>query len=56
MSRWFERVALGAIMGVVAFVVERRLIKALRQRGEGDTARGTGEGAQLTVSPEQVEE
>ena len=32
-SRWFERVALGAIMSVVAFVVERRLLKVIRQRG-----------------------
>jgi hypothetical protein len=34
MARRLERAALGAIMGVVAFVVERRLLKTLRKRGE----------------------
>jgi hypothetical protein len=33
-SRTFERVALGGIMTVVAFVVERRLLKVIRQRGD----------------------
>jgi hypothetical protein len=53
-SRWFERVALSAIMGVVAFVVERRLSKALRRRGEEGAA--SEEDVQLTVAPEQVDE
>jgi flagellar biosynthesis/type III secretory pathway M-ring protein FliF/YscJ len=56
MTRWFERVALGAIMGVVVFVVERRLVRAIRQRGDGDSEREIERGAQLTVAPEQVEE
>jgi hypothetical protein len=55
MSRWVERVALGAIMGMVAFVVERRLAKVLRRRGEDE--RGAAEDdVELTVAPEQVEE
>ena len=31
---WLERVSLGALMSVVAFVVERRLLKVIRRRGE----------------------
>jgi hypothetical protein len=31
---WFERLVLGAIMTVAAFVVERRLLKVIKQRGE----------------------
>lgn len=31
---WVERAALGAIMTVVAVVVERRLLKALHRRGQ----------------------
>ncbi|MDQ4006339.1 MAG: hypothetical protein M3135_08590 [Actinomycetota bacterium] len=34
---WFERIALGGIMTVVAFVVERRLLKVIRQRGKSET-------------------
>jgi hypothetical protein len=56
MSRWFERAALGAIMGVVAFVVERRLRKALRGRGEEGPQGGSEDEVSLTVAPEQVEE
>ncbi len=32
-SRLFQRGVLGGLMSVVAFVVERRLAKALRRRG-----------------------
>jgi hypothetical protein len=54
-GKWFERVALGAIMGAVAFVAERRLMKALRKRGEEPrTARRTVE--LLPARPEQVDE
>jgi hypothetical protein len=64
LGRWFERVALGAVMGAVAFVVERRLLKLIRRRGreeagpEGDRrpARRAGRGVQLTLSPEQVDD
>ena len=56
MGRWFERIALGAIMGAVAFVAERRLMKAMRRRGE--EPRGTpGETVELsTAAPEQVDQ
>lgn len=40
-ARAVERVALGAVMTVVAFVVERRLMKAIRKRGDA----GPGEPA-----------
>ena len=32
MKRLFERAVLGAVMSVAAFVVERRLVKALKRR------------------------
>jgi len=55
-----ERVALGTIMGAVAFVVERRLSKALRRRDD-ETAGpandpGGGSDAELTTAPEQVDQ
>jgi hypothetical protein len=43
-------------MGVVAFVVERRLTKVLRRRGQEDSPGPTEEDVELTVTPEQVEE
>jgi hypothetical protein len=53
---WFERVALGAIMGGVALVVERRLVKAIRRRGaEGESREGGGD-AELATAPEQVDQ
>ncbi len=33
-TTWLERAALGAIMAVAAVIVERRLLRALRRRGE----------------------
>jgi hypothetical protein len=33
-ARWFERAVLGAVMSVIAFVIERRVLKAIRQKGE----------------------
>lgn len=55
-GRWFERIALGAIMGAVALVAERRLMKAMRRRGE--EPRGTSrETVELsTAAPEQVDQ
>jgi hypothetical protein len=54
---WAERVALGAIMSAVAFVVERRLLKLLRRRGEtvpaGDQL---GRRAELSASSEDIAE
>ncbi|MGH2545487.1 MAG: serine/threonine-protein kinase [Actinomycetota bacterium] len=57
-TTWMERAALGAIMGVVAFVVERRLRKAIRRRGEGPpetprTAPTTD--AELSAAPQDVD-
>ncbi|HEY6784401.1 MAG TPA: hypothetical protein VI159_05585 [Gemmatimonadales bacterium] len=35
--RWFERAILGAGMTLIAFVIERRLLKALKQgKARGD--------------------
>ena len=31
-ARWFERTVLGAVMSVIAFVIERRVLKALRSK------------------------
>jgi flagellar biosynthesis/type III secretory pathway M-ring protein FliF/YscJ len=33
-ARWIERLALGAVMGAVAFIAERRLVKAIRRRDQ----------------------
>ena len=32
LARWFERVTLGAVMGIAAWVVERRLLRAVGRR------------------------
>lgn len=59
-ARAAERVALGAIMTAVAFVVERRLMKVLRRRGQEASRSGDRpadrEDVELTVSPEQVDQ
>ena len=31
-ARWFERTVLGAVMSVIAFVIERRVLKALHNK------------------------
>lgn len=55
-GRWFERIALGAIMGAVALVAERRLMKAMRRRGE-EPRGSSGESVELsTAAPEQVDQ
>jgi hypothetical protein len=54
-GRWFERVALGAIMGTVVFVVERRLMKLIRKRDDqppGDRSSTV----ELGPATEQVEQ
>lgn len=52
---WIERVALGAIMGAVAFVVERRLLKLLRGRDQaGPSSSPSGGRAELSAAPEDV--
>jgi hypothetical protein len=58
-----ERVALGAVMTMVAFVVERRLMKVIRKRGD-DGAKAPEAGRHppgrndvtLTATPQQVEQ
>ena len=54
-SRWFERVALGVIMSVVAFILERRLLKALRRRGE-EPERKISRDVELSAAPENVDD
>jgi hypothetical protein len=54
-GRWFERVALGTIIGGVAFIVERRLVKAIRRRGAEGPAPDRGRDAELAAAPEQVD-
>jgi hypothetical protein len=55
-GRWIERVALGAVMGAVAFVVERRLLKVIRRRSRDETAGREPAlgGPELTLAAEQV--
>jgi hypothetical protein len=45
-------------MGAVAFVVERRLLKALHRRGDETAAPATHPGgdAELTTAPKQVDQ
>ena len=33
-ARWFERAILGSVMSVIAFVIERRVLKAIRAKGQ----------------------
>ncbi len=54
-TTWMERATLGAIMGVVAFVVERRLRKAIRRRGEASPPRTPTADAELSAAPENVD-
>ena len=52
--RWFERVALGAVMGGIAFVLERRL---LRSRGRGrPVPKEDPEGLELAVPAQDVDD
>ena len=52
LARWFERAVLGALMSVIAFVIERRVLKAIRQKGEEPAAPGrTGEFAPGAQGP-----
>jgi hypothetical protein len=54
---WLERAALGAIMTVVAVVVERRLLKAIRRRGEEPLGvPAVPSDAVLTAAPEEVDQ
>jgi hypothetical protein len=51
---WLERAALGAIMTVVAVVVERRLLKSIRRRGE-EPRPATANEAELSAAPQDVD-
>jgi hypothetical protein len=53
-ARWFERVALGTIMGAVAWLVERRMMKVLKRRGEEPPTGPARPRAELSATPEQV--
>jgi len=53
-ARWFERVALGTIMGAVAWLVERRMMKVLKRRGEEPPTSAARPRAELSATPEQV--
>ena len=50
----FERVALGSAMTFVAFVLERQLLRAVRNKGEQHTPGARGGG--LSAAPHQVGE
>lgn len=32
-ARWFERALLGTVMSMIAFIIERRVLKAIRGTG-----------------------
>lgn len=55
-----ERVMLGGVFGVIAFVIERRVLKKIKEGAlsqktkKGMTA--IGDGAGLAVSPHEVDE
>jgi hypothetical protein len=52
--RFLERTVLAAMMGVVAFVVERRLLKAIRAKGAASgAANGTGG---LAATPQDIDD
>lgn len=54
---WIERAALGAIMTMVAVVVERRLLRAIRRRGEEPRPVPAGPSdAVLSAAPEDVDQ
>jgi hypothetical protein len=55
-ARWFERAALGAIMGTVAFVVERRLMKLIRKRGDQPQGSEQSKTVELGPATEKVEQ
>jgi hypothetical protein len=53
--RVLERVVLGGVMSAAAFVIERRLLKAVRSKGERDRSRNGASGG-LTAGPQEVEQ
>jgi hypothetical protein len=50
-----ERVVLGGVMSAAAFVIERRLLKAVRAKGERDHLRDQAAGG-LTAAPKEVDQ
>jgi hypothetical protein len=42
-AHWFERAFLGSVMSVIAFVIERRVLKAIREKGGSPDEGRTGE-------------
>lgn len=57
MTAWVERAALGAIMTVVAVVAERRLLRALRRRGQQPRPAPDGPSdAVLSAAPQDVDQ
>ena len=54
--RFLERFLLGALMSGVAFVLERRLLKAVRRRGEAKQRPLTDRRGGLAAAPHEVED
>ena len=50
-ARWFERAVLGAVMSVIAFVIERRVLKAIRNKGEAPPQQHVHKGELATAPP-----
>ncbi len=61
--RWIERALLGGMMGIIAFIIERRVLKSIRKGGKKSAADtrhlplegGLGQEG-LAVSPKKVDE
>ena len=50
-ARWFERAVLGSVMSVIAFVIERRVLKAIRTKGETPPQQHVHKGELATAPP-----
>jgi hypothetical protein len=53
--RWGERILLGAVMSVVAFVSERMILRAVRKKGENNGVKPDRTGG-LAATPQQVDD
>ena len=43
LARFIERALLGSVMSVIAFVIERRVLKAIREKGQTPEELRSGE-------------
>ena len=48
----FERFVLGTVMGGIAFVIERKLLKAIKEKGEGPPTKAKPRKGTFTPGPD----